>query len=214
MELKPLVVVLGQSGRGKSTSIRNLDPKTTVIFNTEAKVLPFKGANKFRNVPIDIPSDLIKYFDGSQAKDDVETIVIDSFSAWSDMLMEESRLKNKGYDIFNWYNDQIYKLFNKLKRSTKMTILIGHDEVLNTSQGETLKRLKVEGKKWEGWCEKEAVVVLYATMESDGAGNNKYVFQTQSDGVTSAKSPFEMFKDFEIANDLKMVVDTIRSYYE
>lgn len=214
MDLKPLVIVLGQSGRGKSTSIRNLNPKTTVIFNTEAKVLPFKGASKFKNVAVDKPSDLIGFFTGAQEREGIEVLVVDSFSAWSDMLMEESRLKNKGYDIFNWYNDQVYKLFQILKRSKKFTILIGHDEVLNTAQGETLKRLKVEGKKWEGWCEKEAVVVLYATMESDGNGKNKYVFQTQSDGVTSAKSPLDMFKDFEIANDLKLVVDTIKAYYE
>lgn len=212
--IKPLIIVVGQSGRGKSSSIKNLDPKTTLIFNTESKPLPFKEASKFKNVYVEKPSNLVEYFEGAQEKEEFKTIVIDSFSAWTDLLMEESRMLKKGYDVFNYYNEKIYQLFKLLKKSTKYVILIGHDEVLTTSQGETLKRLKIDGKKWEGVVEKEAVIVLYATMRSDGKGNNSYIFQTQSDGVTSAKTPAGMFEEFEIPNDLSVVITHIEAYYE
>ena len=45
--MKPNVIVVGKSGSGKSTSLRNLNPKTTAVINTERKQLPFKGANDF-----------------------------------------------------------------------------------------------------------------------------------------------------------------------
>ena len=50
--MKPNIIIVGRSGTGKSTSLRNLDPATTAVLNTERKQLPFKGANEFLNVPI------------------------------------------------------------------------------------------------------------------------------------------------------------------
>ena len=43
------VIILGPSGTGKSTSIKGLDPKETVVFNTLKKRLPFKGSNALYN---------------------------------------------------------------------------------------------------------------------------------------------------------------------
>ena len=50
--MKPNIIIVGKSGSGKSTSLRNLDAAKTAVLNTERKQLPFKGANKFKNVPI------------------------------------------------------------------------------------------------------------------------------------------------------------------
>lgn len=210
---KPLVIVMGRSGFGKSTSIRTLDPKTTVVFNTELKPLPFKGAGKFRNVYLENQSDLPKYIARSQTKDDVEVIVIDSFTGWTEELMKECRMKNKGYDVFNSYNSTIRDLMKQLKKSTKQVILLGHEDITQLDNGQTVIAMKVEGQVWRGVLEKEAVVVLHSVMDSDGEGNNTYYFETQSDGSTNAKSPMEMFEDFRIANDLNLVVTKIDEYY-
>ena len=56
-------------------------------------------------------------------------------------------------------------------------------------------------------------VVLFTHIESDGKGKNEYFFQTQTDGVSTAKSPAGMFEDYQIPNDLKMVKDTMHKYY-
>lgn len=210
--LKPLVIVMGRSGWGKSTSIRGLDPKSTVIFNTELKPLPFKGAGKFKNIYLEEQGKLFTYIEQAQAKKDIETIVIDSFSGWSEALMVEAREKKSGYDVFNYYNAVIGKLMNALKKSTKQVILIGHEEMTQLGDGTTVISMKVQGKVWLGLLEKEAVVVLHATMDSDGEGNNSYYFETQSNGLTNAKSPVGMFKEFKIDNDLKIVVDKIKEY--
>jgi hypothetical protein len=56
-------------------------------------------------------------------------------------------------------------------------------------------------------------IVLFTHIESDGKGKNEYFFQTQTDGVSTAKSPAGMFEDYQIPNDLQMVKDTMFKYY-
>lgn len=212
-DYQPLVIVMGRSGFGKSYSMRNLDPETTVVFNTELKPLPFKGGKKFRNVYLEDPHSLLKFFAAAQGKDDVKTIVIDSFSGWTEQLMKDSRQKNKGYDVFNSYNTHIGTFFNALKKSTKQVFLIGHEDVTTLDSGESIIGLKVEGQVWRGVCEKEAVVVLHACMDSDGEGNNTHYFETQSNGSTNAKSPQGMFADFRVDNDLALVQKSVEEYF-
>jgi len=214
-EETPLVIILGQSGRGKSTSIRNLPVENTVILNTEQKPLPFKGSSKFKhNYKIGNPDHLVTGINKFKDDDSVDVVVIDSFSAWTDLLMEKARNEYKNFDIFNYYNKTIYKLFKTIKDFKKIVILIAHDEVVQTADGETIKSVKVKGKEWEGVIEKEAIVVLYARMIKDKEGKNQYFFETQTDGVTSAKSPMDMFEQTLIPNDLNLVIKGIKEYYE
>ncbi len=210
---KPLVIVMGRSGFGKSTSIRNLDPKTTLIFNTELKPLPFKGSGKFKNIYLEEQKQLIEYIIAAQKKEDIETIVIDSFTGWTESLMRECRLKYKGYEVFNNYNQLISDFFKTAKKSNKQIFLIGHEDITTLEDGNNIIGLKVEGQVWRGVCEKEAVCVFHAIMDSDGKGSNSYYFETQSNGSTNAKSPHLMFNDFRIDNDLKLVSDKIKEYY-
>lgn len=212
-DYQPLVIIMGRSGLGKSYSIRNLDPKKTVVFNTELKPLPFKGSKKYKNVYIEESDKLIDYFEAAQNKPEIEVIVIDSFSGWTESLMEQSRLRHKGYDVFNNYNNQIAKFFKMLKKSTKQVFLIGHEDVTTLDSGQSIIGLKVEGQVWRGVCEKEAVCVLHAGMSSDGKGNNQYYLETQSNGSTNAKTPNEMFDKFQIENDLNYVFTKIKEYY-
>lgn len=213
---RPLIIVVGPTGRGKSTAMVNLDPKSTAIINTENKPLPFKGniAKKFKNHRVVLDPerviDGIKYYANLP---EIETIVLDSFSAWGDEMYKRARKVKTGWDVQNYYNEFVKKLFDTAKESNKFVIFIGHPEMTNTAHGETVKAMKVKGKEWEGVTEKEATIVLYATMEADGEGNNKYFFQTQSDGITNAKSPMGMFNDYLIPNDYKLVIDSIKNYY-
>lgn len=218
--VKPVTIIVGGSGRGKTTSIRTLNPKKTIIFNTEYKPLPFKNAGfGERNVYLGTSEALLTSLsqlinsDKPEAKE-IEVIVIDSFSAWTDMLREECEFKFKGFERWNAYNSKVSELFKLLKKSNRYAFLIGHDEVIQSEEEGTQRRLKVAGKQWEGMCEKEAVVVLWATTAKSETGSPRYVFQTQTNGVTSAKSPMGMFDDFEIDNDLGMVVSKIADYFE
>lgn len=210
---KPLTIIMGRSGLGKSFSIRNLNPETTVIFNTELKPLPFRGSNAFKNVYLEEPDRLFSYISQVYSRDDIEVIVIDSFSAWSEALMRQCRQNFKNYEIFNQYNSMISNLMQLLKKSPKQVFLIGHEEVVNLPSGETITSMKVQGKIWEGLLEKEAVIVMHCAMTADGEGANQYYFETQSNGSTNAKSPAEMFADFRIPNDLNLINEAIKEYY-
>lgn len=209
-----LVITLGPSGRGKSTAISTLDPLKTVIFNTENKPLPFREAKDFKNVVVESSGKLLAFLIEASTREDIEVIVIDSFSAWLDHLMNYARLNYKNYEIFNHYNEQIYSLFQIIRRTKKYVILIAHDEILTDGDGATVKRVKVQGNKWEGLIEKEANIVLYANVAHTGeTGENSYYFETQSDGKTSAKSPRGMFDSFTIPNDYGLVISKIKEYY-
>lgn len=213
--VKPVTIIVGGSGRGKTTSIRTLDPKRTLVFNTEYKPLPFKNkAFEKHNHYLKTADSLLDYLVALPQAKDIDVVVVDSFSAWTDMLRKECELKFKGFERWNVYNAKVGELFDLLKKSEKYTFLIGHDEIIESEEEGTTKRLKVSGKQWEGMCEKEAVVVLWATTAKDEEGKIKYVFQTQTNGVTSAKSPMGMFDEFEIDNDLRLVVDRISEYFE
>lgn len=216
---------MGQSGRGKTTSLRNLDPERVALFNTEMKPLPFPNNQKKwearntylgkwdKNMKPLSPYILFDYLIQLREREDIEVVVIDSFTSWTDHVAEECVKKfGKSFEVWSEYARQITMLFDLLKSSGKYCFLIGHDEVVQIEDQAT-KRLKVGGKKWEGMCEKEALVVLYSTVSRDEEGKLRYVFQTQTDGVTSAKSPMGMFEEFEIDNDLQMIVERMKAFY-
>lgn len=217
----PFVIVVGESGRGKSRAIKNLDPEKTVIINIESKVLPFKGAAKFKkSVNSDFfatPEYLLSFLKELSTRDDIKVVVIDSFSKWSEQLYKFAQRAFKSshnkFDIPNFYNDTLYDLFEVVKALNKYVILIGHPEISETMTGETIKSLSVLGKKWRGKVEKESMIVLYANARKNDDGGIEYFFETQTDGVTSAKSPEGMFDSLEIDNDYNFVIDKIKEYY-
>lgn len=210
---KYLVFIVGPTGRGKSKAIENMNPDTTMIFNVENKPLPFKGAAKFKHQYIELdPEKVITYFNGLASNTEIESVVLDSLSAWSDEMYRVSRKNFKGWDVVNNYNAKLYELFSAMQASNKHVFVLGHPEITNTAHGETVKALKVKGKEWEGVTERVASIVLYATVEADGQGNNKYFFQTQTDGMTSAKSPPGMFDSYLIPNDYALVLEAINQY--
>ena len=76
--MKPNIIIVGPSGSGKSSSMRNLDPKSTAVINTERKQLPFKNANDFMNVPVKSVSEFHSALDKAMESDKIKTIVIES----------------------------------------------------------------------------------------------------------------------------------------
>jgi len=205
------VLLVGQSGRGKTYSFRNMNPATTGFINGEDKPLPFKNKFKYHSRPktvVEFKAVLKEYADNK----DIDAICIDSLSSYMDLLLSECRATKKGFEIWGMYNEEIGKFLNFIKSIQKEVFITAHYEILGI-EGNQEKRVKVKGKEWEGVVEKEFTVVLYA----DNKFNDKklpeyYLNAVQED--TSAKCPPDLLGEgiIKIDNDCQKVFDKILEF--
>jgi hypothetical protein len=213
VDMRPNIFIAGASGSGKSSSLRNLDPESTIIINTERKVLPFRGASRFKkHVMVDSVDKFTASLDKA-LKSDCKTIVIESFTS----LVELSHTKNVRHGVktgdgaFESWNQYYYVLHDtilKCKASDKYVVFIGIDEIIQDNELRMIKTVAVQGQL-KGKVEKEFEIVLWTHTDGE-----KYYFMTNTDGVNKAKSPMSMFESKLIDNDLNFVINQIETYYK
>lgn len=216
-----MVAIVGASGTGKSYSIRNLPIARTKILNIERKPFPFKHGFEYGDN--DIQCENVTVFDqklDSVLKDTtVDFVVIESLTKYFEMLLAFSKSINKGYDIYNFYNDRITLFLERLKANkNKVVFCLATDEIViqaNTYGIEIAnRRIKVAGKQWEGVIEKEFALVLYTDVRQEKGKQSEYRFMTNNDGTCSAKSPPDLFNNTQfIPNDLFSVATSLYKYY-
>ena len=194
--------VLGHSGSGKSFSLRNLSPDNVGFINVVGKFLPFKNA-QFKQVITDNPHYICELLRKSVAP----IIIIDDFQyLMSNQFMRDSDIK--GYDKYTQNGKNIWQILNtinyEMKPYQRVYILSHTDEV----DGKT--KLKTIGKMLDEKITPEGMVgiVLQTHIEN---GNHHFV--TQNNGFTTVKTPYEMFADNLIPNDLELVDNAICEYY-
>ena len=182
------IAIVGQSGRGKTMGFRNMDPETTGYINAEAKPLPFIKDFKHYTIPNnwqETYQTLIEF-----AKNpDITTVVLDSFSAYVDSLLMTSRNTYKNHDIWNFYNDEISKLMYIIKYYPKNLIMTAHVANFETNGGITEQRIAVKGNEHnKAGIEHNFTITLFADVRLEDNKRN-YVYEFQSNGVTTAKTP-------------------------
>jgi ABC-type multidrug transport system ATPase subunit len=206
-------LILGPSGRGKSTSFENLDKATTLIINSERKALPFKNSASFIQVRPKTVREVFETLNKYKNSDKLKTLVIDSFSSIADLIVHEMRVMYSGFDIWQKNSEKIYEFFKIIKEYNDNNIdviVTGHDETLEGDTG-TVKRLKVKGKEWEGIVEKEFDIVLWASVAMLDETNASYQFITQTNGVFPAKSPAGMLPR-SMYNDMANILTLAHQY--
>jgi len=210
--MKPNIIVVGKSGSGKSTSLRNLDPTRTAVINTERKQLPFKGAKAFQNVPVADLATFNKTLTQALASDKIDVIVIESFTSLIEMIYREADIRFKGFDVWSFYNKEIDRILNISKNTDKYVVYIAIDAAYDSGEGVEERYVAVDGNRWKKRVEKEFVLCLFTDnhLAEDGM---KHRFRTQSLGKDSAKSPMEMFDELHIDNDLQYVIEKCEEYY-
>ena len=203
------VLILSQSGKGKTFSARNLDPETTGFINAENKPLPFKNSFKYHAKP-KRHTGVMQALKDYAANDDIKCIFIDSFSAYSELLLEEMRQNFKGFDVWTNYNTRIGEFLREIKNTNKEIFVTGHYEIINI-EGEPEKRCKTKGREWDGIIEKEFTVVLYGegVFKDDKAD---YFFRTMGEGL-SAKCPPELLDNkVKVPNDCQQILEKIYEF--
>jgi len=208
------VLLVGSSGKGKTYSFRNMNRDKTLFINTENKPLPFKGSFKNTVSPSTVADVLKAIVDGSK-NPDIECVVIDSFSAYLDILMAEARATKKGFDIFNHYNEHIAKFNEYVKKCKKEVFVTAHYEIIQDEiSGGKERRVKCNGKQWEGVFEKDYTVVLYTESRPSPGGKPTHSFTLVNDGTNSAKCPPDIFGEDVLStdNDAKLVFDKIQEF--
>jgi|SRR5690625_201191 len=204
------IALVGASGKGKTYSFRNMNREHTGFINTEYKPLPFKKDFKYHGKPTKWVG-ITQCFKDFENNNDINAIVLDSFSATIEIILEECRRKFSGFDIWTNYNKRIGEPLKMIKYCTKEVIMTAHYEVISP-EGEREKRIKVKGNEWAGVIEKEFTVVLYSDVKFLN-DNPTYKFKSIGDGL-SAKCPPGILKEgeFEMDNDANEVLKLIRNF--
>lgn len=201
MAIKTLI--LGESGTGKSTSLRNFDPGKVCYINPAKKPLPFKGKFEALTGTTDIRK-ISKFIRESNKK---IVIVDDGQYIMSFPYMQ--RLKETGWDKYNDIQSDYFQLIDLADNlSEDVTVyFLSHLQVMDDGR----QKIKTIGKMLD---EKITIEGMFTTVLKTYVSDGKYFFLTQNSGNDTVKSPLGMFPTFAIDNDLKYVDEKIRNYYE
>lgn len=201
-----MVLVIGESGTGKSTSLRNCDPATTAVVNPVGKPLPFK--NKFDMLNNVTDARKICKWMKEQAAAGKKLIAVDDFQ-YILAVPYMNRIKENGWDKWNDFGANYFEIIEVCKDLPDDVV------VAYMSHGETLENglftIKLIGKLLR---EKITIEGLFTVVLRTGVSEAKYYFYTQNSGKDTVKSPIGMFPAYAIDNDLNYVADKMRNYYE
>lgn len=221
------VIILGKSGAGKSTSIKGLNPKETVIINTLKKRLPFKGSNSLYNKEnknlfnVDEYTNIINLLQNiSEKATYVKNIVLDDMIY---VMRKEyfRRSKESGYGKYTElaaHFQQVISTCEGLREDLNIFFIL-HSEDVMSDNSITGYKVSTIGKLLDSQYNPVEVVpmVLYAAVKYDEKGVPSYGFYTHAAKEGSieipAKTPEGMFEDNFIANDLGVVVKAMNEYY-
>ena len=218
-----LVFIVGKSGMGKSTSLRNLNPDETFIINTDRKALPFKKFSEKYNkekenyLESSNTTEVIAALRKAHKDPKIKTVVIETWSRiMTDFVMSKGFRGNSGFEKWAQLSGSQYDLINTIneKMDKDMVVyLFAHPETIYDDDGYANERIAVQGRQLEKFApESFSSIVLYAEVESL-PGENRHNFRTKSSGNDTCKSPIGMFEEDSIDNDLVIVNKAIKNYY-
>ena len=208
---------MGESGSGKTTSMRDLDPKTTFYIDCDKKGLSWKGwrnqysFEKLNYMATDTIGTVDQILDKINAQDNmkhIKVVVIDTLNGL--MVADEvRRMKEKGYDKWQDLAQCVWELLDRLYtlRDDLTIIVVCHSQTQKDEDGYVFTRIKTSGKKLDKLnVESKLTTVLYA-IAKDG----EYVFQTKANNST-AKTPMGAFEADEIPNNIVDVLKALKDY--
>lgn len=210
-----VICIAGESGSGKTTSMRNLDPKKTYYIDADKKGLSWKGwreqynsenKNYLKCDDVNIVRQYIKSIAEKCPK--VEVIVVDTINGL--MVADEMRRsKEKGYDKWVDLATCVWELIVDCYdyRDNLTIVFTAHTQTEIDDAGYRFTRIQTSGKK----LNKIVLESKFTTVLLAKCADGKYLFETQSNNST-AKSPMGAFDTFEIDNDITAVIEALKEF--
>lgn len=198
------VLILGESGSGKSASMRNFNSEDVRVLNVASKPFPFRNVNKLKK------ADKATYamIKGAVSSGQSLSYVVDD--AQYLMAFESFEKANEiGYTKFTLMAKNYEEMLRYIQEDTSPDTIVYIMQHIDTDENGKVKA-KTLGKMLDQQLTIEGLFTIVLLAKAD---EKRHYFVTQSDGTNPCKSPMGMFDDTEIDNDLKMVDDTIREYY-
>lgn len=196
-----LCMIYGQSGTGKSTSLRNFKENEVAVVNVSAKPLPFRTKLKTYN------TDDYQKILAAISKTERKSIVIDDAT----YLMVNEFMRTAKQSGYQKYTDMAVSFNNLIEFASRLpedviVYFMGHSEQSDDGR----EHFKTIGKMLDNYVTLEGkFTIVLKTVVQDG----KYYFATHNNGQDTVKSPFGMFEGDLIENDLKAVDEAIRAYW-
>lgn len=215
--MSKLIAVMGESGAGKTTSMRNLDPKTTMYIDCDKKGLSWKGWREQYNkenknyIVSDDPDYVLKMVQmvsNSPEFQHINVVIIDTINGL--MVADEMRrIKEKGYDKWQDLAISVYNLVDKALtfRDDLTIIFTAHTQTDREDSGYMFTHIKTSGRKLDKIVLESKFPVVLLAKVMDGA----YKFETKADSST-AKVPMGAIEDQYIDNDITKVIDALKDY--
>lgn len=213
--MSKVICVAGESGSGKTTSLRSLDPKATYYFDCDKKGLSWKGWKKqysSENKNYKAISDA-KFIETaiqaiSEKTPQIKYVVIDTINGI--MVDDEfNRAKEKGYDKWQDLATSVWNLvsISHTLREDLTVIFTAHTQTDRDDNGYMFTRIKTSGKKLDKIVLESKFTTVLISKVIDG----KYVFETHANNST-AKTPLGAFEEDIIENDIQIVLEALKDY--
>lgn len=213
--MSKVICIAGESGSGKTTSMRNLDPKETFYIDADKKGLSWRGwkqqycpANK--NYKATDDANVVRQYIKRLAEEcpQIKYIIVDTINGL--MVADEMRRsKEKGYD--KWVDlaaciwDLVCDAYTY--RDDLTIIFTAHTQTDHDENGYMFTRIKTSGKKLDKICLESKFTTVLLSKCVDGV----YKFETQANNST-AKSPMGAFETMEIDNDIVEVIKALEEF--
>jgi hypothetical protein len=210
-----IIGIMGESGAGKTTSMRNLDPKSTFYIDSDKKGLSWKGwksqysTDNKNYMKTDDQNTVLRLLTDINIKlPHIKTVVIDTVNGI--MIADEMRrMREKGYDKWVDLACAVYSIIDyALTMRDDMTVIfVCHSQTVRDDTGYMFTSIKTNGQKLSKiGLETKFPIVLYAKCV-DG----RYLFETQAN-FSTAKTPLGMFESKTIDNDISAVIKAVEEY--
>lgn len=209
------ILIIGESGAGKTTSLRNLPPEETFYIDCDGKGLSWKGwrnqynKEKGNYLRTDDADKVLSAFQVANSKDNFyKYIIVDTLNA----IMEADERKRSKERNFDKWMDLANSIFDIIKCASKLRdditiICIGHSQTEYDESGYMFTRMKTNGKK----LNKIGVEKYFTTVLLAKSNNNEFIFETKANHST-AKTPMGAFETDTVENDVMLVLKALEEY--